>query len=30
MPAELVKKGGASIVLPVEKIVAQLLVWAGR
>jgi two-component system chemotaxis response regulator CheB len=30
MPAELVGKGGASLVLPVEKIAAQVSAWAGR
>jgi len=30
MPAELVAKGGASLVLPVEKIAAQVATWAGR
>jgi two-component system chemotaxis response regulator CheB len=30
MPAELVKKGGASLVLAAEKIAAQLSTWAGR
>ena len=30
MPAELVNKGGASLVLAVEKIAAQLSTWAGR
>jgi len=30
MPAELVRKGGASLVLDVEKVAAQLIVWAGR
>ncbi|MGA2169041.1 MAG: chemotaxis-specific protein-glutamate methyltransferase CheB [Terracidiphilus sp.] len=30
MPAELVGKGGASLVLPVEKIAVQLSAWAGR
>lgn len=30
MPAELVKKGGASVVLPAEKVAAQLTAWAGR
>jgi hypothetical protein len=30
MPAELVRKGGASLVLDVEKVAAQLVVWAGR
>jgi two-component system chemotaxis response regulator CheB len=30
MPAELVKKGGASLVLSVERIAAQLIAWAGR
>jgi two-component system chemotaxis response regulator CheB len=29
MPAELVAKGGASLVLAAEKIAAQLTVWAG-
>jgi len=30
MPAELVRKGGASLVLAVERIPAQLSTWAGR
>lgn len=30
MPAELIERGGASLVLPLEKIAAQLNVWAGR
>ena len=30
MPAELVSKGGASLVLAVEKVAAQLSTWAGR
>lgn len=30
MPAELIERGGASLVLPSEKIAAQLNVWAGR
>jgi two-component system chemotaxis response regulator CheB len=30
MPAELVNKGGASLVLAAEKIAAQLSTWAGR
>ena len=30
MPAELVAKGGATLVLPVEKIAAQVSTWAGR
>jgi two-component system chemotaxis response regulator CheB len=30
MPAELVRKGGASMVLAAEKIAAQLSTWAGR
>ena len=30
MPAELVKKGGARLVLSVERIAAQLIAWAGR
>jgi len=29
MPAELIKRGGASLVLPSEKIAAQLNNWAG-
>lgn len=29
MPAELVRKGGASLVLDVEKVAAQLTTWAG-
>ena len=30
MPAELVGKGGASLVLAIEKIAAQVSAWAGR
>jgi two-component system chemotaxis response regulator CheB len=30
MPAELVRKGGASLVLRAEKVAAQLIAWAGR
>jgi len=30
MPAELIERGGASVVLPAEKIAAQLNAWAGR
>lgn len=30
MPAELIERGGASVVLPAEKIAAQINVWAGR
>jgi two-component system chemotaxis response regulator CheB len=30
MPAELVNKGGASVVLAAEKVAAQLTVWVGR
>ena len=30
MPAELVRKGGASLVLSAEKVAAQLIAWAGR
>lgn len=30
MPAELVRKGGASVVLATERIAAQLSTWAGR
>ncbi len=30
MPAELVKKGGASVVLAAEKVAAQLTAWVGR
>jgi two-component system chemotaxis response regulator CheB len=30
MPGELVSKGGASIVLKVEKVAAQLIAWAAR
>ena len=29
MPAELVRKGGASLVLNAEKVAAQLIAWAG-
>jgi two-component system, chemotaxis family, protein-glutamate methylesterase/glutaminase len=30
MPAELVRKGGASLVLRAEKVAAQLIAWASR
>jgi two-component system chemotaxis response regulator CheB len=30
MPAELIERGGASLVLPLDKIANQLNVWAGR
>lgn len=30
MPAELIEKGGASIVLAADKIAAQVALWAGR
>jgi len=30
MPAELIERGGASVVLPAEKIAAQINIWAGR
>jgi two-component system chemotaxis response regulator CheB len=30
MPAELVAKGGASLVLAVERVASQLSIWAGR
>jgi len=30
MPAELIDRGGATLVLPAEKVAAQLNVWAGR
>jgi two-component system chemotaxis response regulator CheB len=30
MPAELIKRNGATLVLPSEKIGAQLCAWAGR
>jgi two-component system chemotaxis response regulator CheB len=30
MPAELIERGGASMVLPLEKIAPQLNAWAGR
>jgi two-component system chemotaxis response regulator CheB len=30
MPCELIEKGGASVVLPAEKIGAQINAWAGR
>jgi two-component system chemotaxis response regulator CheB len=30
MPAELVNKGGASVVLAAEKVAAQLTAWVGR
>jgi len=29
MPAELIKRGGASVVLPAEKIASQISAWAG-
>jgi two-component system, chemotaxis family, protein-glutamate methylesterase/glutaminase len=29
MPAELIKRGGATIVLPMEKIAAQIVEWVG-
>jgi two-component system chemotaxis response regulator CheB len=29
MPAELIKRGGASMVLPAEKIAGQLNAWGG-
>lgn len=29
MPAELIKRGGASVVLPAEKIANQINIWAG-
>ena len=29
MPAELIKRGGASVVLPLEKIASQIQIWAG-
>jgi two-component system chemotaxis response regulator CheB len=29
MPGELVKRGGASLVLPLERIVAQMRLWVG-
>ena len=30
MPAELIERGGASVVLPLDKIALQLNAWAGR
>jgi two-component system chemotaxis response regulator CheB len=30
MPAELIARGGASIVLPMDKIALQMNQWAGR
>ena len=30
MPAELIKRGGASLVLPADKIARQLVTWAGQ
>jgi two-component system chemotaxis response regulator CheB len=30
MPAELIERGGASLVLPLEKIASQLKLWANR
>jgi len=30
MPAELIKRGGAGVVLPAEQIAKQLITWAGR
>lgn len=30
MPSELINRGGASVVLPLEKIAAQINTWAGR
>jgi len=30
MPAELIKKAGASIVLDASKIATQLIIWAGK
>lgn len=30
MPAELIDRGGASLVLPAEKVAAQINLWAGR
>jgi two-component system chemotaxis response regulator CheB len=30
MPAELIERGGASVVLPAHKIAAQIKLWAGR
>lgn len=30
MPAELIKRGGASVVLPAEKIARQINAWVGR
>jgi len=29
MPAELIERGGASLVLPADKIAAQVNAWAG-
>ncbi len=30
MPAELIERGGASVVLPSEKVAAQINAWVGR
>jgi len=30
MPAELIDRGGATLVLPLEKIAAQINHWAGK
>jgi two-component system chemotaxis response regulator CheB len=30
MPSELIRQGGASIVLPAEKIAAQMIAWSGQ
>lgn len=30
MPAELIKKGGASVVLDANKVATQLIIWAGK
>lgn len=30
MPAELISRGGASIVLPADKVATQINIWAGR
>jgi len=30
MPKELIDLGGASVVLPAERVVAQILSWVGR
>jgi two-component system chemotaxis response regulator CheB len=30
MPAELIERGGANVVLPSEKVAAQINLWAGR